>query len=170
MSDTTYKGTGVVSSADYHAVKWTGLTKSGKAVTIEMPKAINMGNLDWTFAEKNDVVAQIVFEGVYTNTDTMANSTEEPYTITIEDGITSGANEIMLGAGVVSIDGVDVALTRGGSQFVVEREYREINADGDRGAVEGRIVMDASRPKLTLNTLQILTRLADLYAGLEEQN
>lgn len=167
MADTTYTGTGVITADDYHAVKWTGLTKGGKAVTIEMPKAINKGNLDWTFAEKNDVVAQIVFEGVYSNTDAMASATTEPYTITIEEGLSSGASEIMLGAGVVSIDGVDVALTRGGSQFVVEREFREINADGDRGAVEGRIVMDASRPKLTLNTLQILTKLADLYPAMQ---
>ena len=60
-----------------------------------------------------------------------------------------------------------VALTRGGGSFNVEREFREINADGDRGAVKNRVVMESSRAKLTMNILTMLTRLTDIYAGIE---
>lgn len=164
-----YQGTGIVASTDYHEVTFVGKTKGGQAVTIEMAKAINLGNLDWTFAEKNDTVAQIVFTGVYDNTDHMTQADADyktPYTIEIGSNLTAGAAEIMLGAGIVYVDDTAIALTRGGSQFTSTREFREINADGDRGAVEGRIVLDAERPTLTLNALTILTRFADLYPAL----
>ena len=159
------KGTGAITSADFKAVKWVGKTKDGNAVTIKMEKAINLGNIDWTFAEKNDVVAQVVFTGVYSNTNETASSTEECWEIET-NGQTSGASEIMLGVGVFYIGDTKVALTRGGGKFSVEREFREINADGDRGPVENRIVMDASRATLTMNTLQIITKMEDLYAGI----
>lgn len=162
-----YKGSGVVVSSDYHKVTWTGKTKSGNAVVITLPKAINLGNIDWTFADKDDVVPEITFTGVYTNTDEMVqngSACDEPWTIEYTAG-SGEANNIILGAGVFAIDDVDVALTRGGGSFSVERTFREINADGDRGAVEGRIVMDESRCTLTMNVLQILTRLDDVYAG-----
>lgn len=159
------KGTGAITSADFKAVKWVGKTKDGNAVTISMTKAINLGNIDWTFADKNDVVSQVVFTGVYSNTNETASSTEENWEVETS-GQTSGASEIMLGAGVFFIGDTKVALTRGGGKFTVEREFREIAADGDRGPVEDRIEMDASRATLTLNTLQILTRMADLYAGI----
>lgn len=60
-----------------------------------------------------------------------------------------------------------VGLTRGGGSFVVEREYREITADGDPGAVEGRIHQEGGRPKLKLKALQWLTKIPTLYAGIE---
>lgn len=163
MADVTYQGSGAVSASDFKAVKWIGKTKSGKAVTIEMAKAINTSNIDWTFAEKDDVVASVTFEGVYSNTDQASTDTTEPWSVTLQDGTQAGAAGIMLGAGVFYIGGTAVALTRGGGQFVVEREYREINADGDRGAVEGRVVMESARPKLTMNLLTVLVRLADIY-------
>lgn len=165
MANTTIKGTGVITSADFKSVVWTGVTKGGQAVVITLNKAINMGNIDWTFAEKDDTVAAVTFTAVYSNTDAAASSTEEPFKIEI-DGETSGAASIMLGAGVFSIGGTEVALTRGGGQFTVEREFREINADGDRGPVEGRVVMDGSRATLTLNALTILTNIADLYPAM----
>lgn len=161
-----YQGTGTISSADYKAVKWIGKDKGGKAVTVELERAINLGNIDWTFAEKNDTVAEIVFTAVYKNTDTIATDTREPWTVEVE-GTERGAAEIMLGVGVFYIGETPIALTRGGGKFTVEREFREINADGDRGPVEGRIVMDGSRAMLTMNTLQILTRLTDLYTAVE---
>lgn len=166
MAVAKYKGTGAVASEDFKAVKWVGKTKGGQAVTIELEKAINLGNLEWTFAEKDDVVAAIEMTAVYSNTDEMASDTTEPWTIELADGITAGANEIMLGVGIFYVGGTAIALTRGGGSFVVEREFREINADGDRGPVEGRIEMVGSRAKLTMNTLQILTRLVDLYPGI----
>lgn len=47
-----YQGTGSVSTLDFKKVKYVGKTKGGKALTITLIDAINMGNIDWTFAEK----------------------------------------------------------------------------------------------------------------------
>lgn len=164
----TYGGTGVVATTDYHTVVWTGKTKGGNSVVITLTNAINMGNLDWTFAEKDDTVAEVEFQATYSNTDAASTSTTEPFTVEFTTG-SAASDDIMLGAGVLSIDGTDIALTRGGGQFTVEREYREINADGDRGAVYGRVVIDASRPKLKVNALTILTSFADLYPAVATQ-
>ena len=164
-----YKGTGTITQADFKTVKWVGTTKGGQAVTIEFAKAINMGNIDWTFADKDDTVAQIVMTAVYSNTDEASESNDEPWTIEVS-GTPTGAAEIMLGAGIFYVGGAKVGLTRGGGQLTVERTFREINADGDRGPVEGRIVLVDSRGTLTLNALQILSRLADLYPAIGEAN
>lgn len=59
-----------------------------------------------------------------------------------------------------------VGLTRGGGGFVVEREYREINADDDPGPVAGRIVLEGGRPKLKFKALQWLTKVDKLYPGM----
>ena len=61
--------------------------------------------------------------------------------------------KILLGYGEFSIGGVPIGLTRGGGSFTVETEYREIEADGDKGAVKGRVVIDRQDAKLTLNAL-----------------
>lgn len=161
-------GTGAITSADFKAVKWVGKTKDGKAVTVKLTDAINLGNIEWAFAEKDDVVAQVVFTACYDNTDSTATSTAEPWEVETS-GQTAGAGEIMLGAGIFYVGDTAIALTRGGGSFNVEREMREINADGDRGPVKDRIVMEGSRATLTMNTLQILTRMADLYAGVDVQ-
>lgn len=63
--------------------------------------------------------------------------------------------DILLGAGKVSIGGTPIGLTRGGSAFVTEREIREIEADGDKGPVKGRIKIDREVAKLTVNALEI---------------
>jgi len=167
MGMKTYKGTGAVSEADFKDVKLVGKTKSGSAVTIQFDKAINLGNIDWTFAEKDDVVPEIVFTAVYANTDEASTSTEEPWIIEMDDALT-GAGQILLGAGILYIGGTAVALTRGGGKWTVEREFREINADGDRGPVEGRIVMEGSRATLSMNVLTMLGRFTDMYAGIAE--
>ena len=57
-----------------------------------------------------------------------------------------------------------MGLTRGGGSFVVEREFREINADEDPGLVEGRIEKEMGRPKLKLIALQWLTKVDKLYS------
>lgn len=67
------------------------------------------------------------------------------------------ADKILLGYGVVSIGSNPIGLTRGGSAFSVEREIREIEADGDRGPVEGRLVIDREVAKLTVNALETFT-------------
>lgn len=164
-----YQGTGIVADTDFKSCKWVGKTKGGSAVTITMEKAINMGNINWAFAEKNDTVAEIVMTGVYSNTDTTATDTKEPWTIEIA-GNDTGASEVILGVGVFYIGDKAIALTRGGGSFAVEREYREINADGDRGPVEGRVVLEKSVAKLTMNVLTILSRVADLYPAIGAAN
>lgn len=65
-------------------------------------------------------------------------------------------NDIILGYGVFSVAGVDIALTRGGGQFMVERTYKEILADGDYGAVKGRVRKDGSRAKLVVRALEVI--------------
>ena len=167
MAITKYIGTGAVSSADFKDVSWVGTTKGGNAVTIKLSNAINMGNLEWTVAEKSDVVQAIEFQACYTNENEASTSTVEPWSIEIDGSVTSGSSEIVLGAGIFYIGSTPVALTRGGGSFNVEREFREFNADGDRGAVKGRVVMESSRAKLTMNILTMLTRLTDIYSGIE---
>lgn len=166
----TIKGTGIVTSADFKQVKWTGKTKNGKAVVITLPNAINMSNIDLSMVEKDDTVAQLQFAAAYANADYMAATTgdmEEPWAIAYSGGASDPASgTILLGAGVVSIGGVDIALTRGGSQFTVEREFREINADGDRGVVKDRVVIDASRATLTLNALTWLTSMSTAFSAI----
>lgn len=166
----TIKGTGIVTTNDFRNVTWTGKTKSGKSVVITINNAINMGNIDWSMAEKDDVVPQIELTGTYGNTNYMVSSAsdyEEPWSISYAGSASDpAADQIILGAGVFAIGGTNVALTRGGGQFTVEREFRNINADGDRGPVKDRVVMDASTCKLTLNALTFLTSMPTVYAAI----
>lgn len=76
---------------------------------------------------------------------------------------------ILLGAGVVTIGTTPIGLTRGGSIFLVEREIRPIEADGDRGPVVGREVIDREVPKLTVNALELFssTDMKMYYPGLK---
>lgn len=67
------------------------------------------------------------------------------------------ATKIMLGYGTVTVGGTAIGLTRGGSAFVVEREIRPIEADGDKGPVVGRITIDTEVAKLTVNALELFT-------------
>lgn len=164
---TKYRGSGVIATEDYHAIKWVGMTKKGSPITIELPCAINMGDVDLSFAEKGDTIATVTFSGVYDNTDTESQSTTEPWTIEC-DGELKGASSIMLGAGVFYVDEQKIGLNRGGGQFVTGRVFREINVDGDRGAVKDRIVIDEARPTIKLNTLEIIGKLTELYPAFEE--
>lgn len=166
----TIKGTGIVTSTDFKTVTWTGKTKGGKSVVITLNNAIMMDNIDLTMVEKDDTVATLTFTAAYGNTNYMVSTAgdyEEPWSIAYSGAAAdTAADTIVLGAGVVAIGGTDVALTRGGSQFVVEREFREINADGDRGPVKDRVVIDASRATLTVNALTFLTRMKDAYSAI----
>jgi len=65
--------------------------------------------------------------------------------------------KILLGAGTVKIGTTPIGLTRGGSAFLVEREIRPIEADGDKGPVKGREVIDREVPKLTVNALELFS-------------
>lgn len=75
---------------------------------------------------------------------------------------------ILLGYGVFYIGSTPIGLTRGGGQFTIEKEIRNIEADGDRGPVKDRIVQDKATPKLTINTLEVISEnIPKLYAGIK---
>lgn len=78
------------------------------------------------------------------------------------------AEKILLGFGVVTVGSTPIGLTRGGSVFVVEREYRHIEADGDRGIVKGRTVIDKENAKLTVNALELFNAkdMTKYYPGM----
>lgn len=108
-----------------------------------------------------------MFTASYDNTDEHISDTTEPWTIEAEDGVTAGAAEIILGAGLFYIDGNKVALTRGGGSFNVARTFRQINADDDMGPVVDRVVITDSVATLTLNVLTMLTNVLDYYPATE---
>lgn len=160
---------GNIAETDFHVITWTGKTKGGIACKITLSDAINKGNIDWALADKGEVVPALEFEACYSNADSQA--TEEtacPWQIELDGEVTAGAKEILLGLGVFAIDGTDVALCRGGGQFTVEREFRDIAADGDKGSVKDRLVIDAERAKLTMNVLTMLTSIKTMYPALAE--
>ena len=78
------------------------------------------------------------------------------------------SDKILLGTGVFSVGGTPVALTRGGGVFEIQREFRPIEADGDRGSVEGRVEIDTEKPFLTIRKLDPITPdgLLKFYPGL----
>ncbi|MBE6068847.1 MAG: hypothetical protein E7211_14290 [Clostridium lundense] len=78
------------------------------------------------------------------------------------------ADKILLGMGVVTVGTTPIGLTRGGSAFVVEREYRHIEADGDKGIVKGRTVIDSENAKLTVNALELFNAsdMTKYYPGM----
>lgn len=169
-----YTGAGRVTDADFRYLKWVGRTKGGKAVQIVLEKAFCRSNPDWKFEEKNDTVAAVEFEGAYTDENLANDDRTEPWELTI-DGVEAGNDEIILGVGKFYLgtsaeDAVHVGLTRGGGSFIVEREFREINADEDPGLVVGRIEKEMARPKLTLNALQWLTKVDKLYTCITTKN
>ena len=111
-----------------------------------MENAFCRSNPDWQFNEKDDVVPEIEFEGVYDDAKLDKDDRTEPWSLTVEDGVTAGNGEILLGIG---------------------KFYVGSNADGDPGAVKDRIEQTMGRPKLKLKALQWLTKVADLYAGMK---
>lgn len=160
---------GNIAETDFHVITWTGKTKGGIACKITLSDAINKGNIDWALADKGEVVPALEFEACYGNADSQA--TEEtacPWQIELDGEVTAGAKEILLGLGVFAIDGTDVALCRGGGQFTVEREFRDIAADGDKGSVKDRMVIDSERAKLTMNVLTMLASIEKMYPALEK--
>ena len=78
------------------------------------------------------------------------------------------ADKILLGHGVVTVNAVPIGLTRGGSVFVTEREIKNIEADGDKGPVKGRQVIESEVAKLTVNALELFTAadMTKYYPGM----
>lgn len=169
MANTIYTGAAQVEETDVRYVKWVGKLKGGKTVQIELEKAFCRSNPDWTFEEKNETTAEAEFEGLYDDEKLAADDRTEPWKLTLPDGLKAGNEEMILGVGkfylgTSATDAQLVGLTRGGGSFVVEREFRDINADDDPGAVAGRISKDSARPKLKLVALQWLTKVDKLYS------
>lgn len=169
-----YTGAGHVQDSDFRYVKWVGKTKGGKHAQIELEKAFCRTNPDWTFEEKNDATAEAEFEGAYIEEKLAEGDRTEPWKLTV-DGVEAGNSEIVLGVGKFYIgnnaeDAEYVGLTRGGGSFVVEREFREINADEDPGLVVGRVEKEMARPKLKLVALQWLTKVDKLYSCITTAN
>lgn len=163
-----YTGASYVSASDFRYLKWVGRTKGGKPVQIELENAFCRSNPDWKFEEKNDTTAEVEFEAAYTDENLAKDDRTEPWKLTV-DGVEAGNGEIVLGVGKFYLgttkdDAEYVGLTRGGGSFVVEREFREINADGDPGLVKDRIEKEMARPKLKLVALQWLTKVSQLYS------
>ena len=55
------RGTGVINYTDFRQVKWVGRTKSGKEIMILLHNAINMNALEWAYADKGEVVNEVIF-------------------------------------------------------------------------------------------------------------
>lgn len=171
---TVYTGAGRVTSADFRYLKWIGRTKGGEPVQIELENAFCRSNPDWKFEEKNDTTAEVEFEGAYTDENLAKDDRTEPWKLTV-DGVEAGNSEIVLGVGKFYLgttkeDAQYVGLTRGGGSFIVEREFREINADEDPGLVKDRIEKEMARPKLKLIALQWLTKVDKLYSCIKTVN
>ena len=169
MAATIYTGAAQVTDADFRYVKWVGKTKGGLPIQIVLPEAICRSNPEWTFEEKNETTPEVEFEGVYTDENLAKDDRTEPWELTLPDGLTAGNQEILLGVGKFHIgtsesDAEYVGLTRGGGSFIVEREFRDINADDDPGSVKDRISKDTGRPKLKLTALQWITKVSKLYS------
>lgn len=77
------------------------------------------------------------------------------------------STNIVFGRGVFKIDGEAIGLTRDGGAFSVEFNNRLINADGDRGAVKGRIHREEATAKMEINHLELLTSFDKLHPAIK---
>ena len=80
MKNTTGVLTGTLSiiAGDQNDVTWVGKTKDGKACTIKVKDAINMGNVEWTLEDKNEVVPSLEFTALYIE----STRTTAPWSVT----------------------------------------------------------------------------------------
>ncbi len=80
-------------------------------------------------------------------------------------------DNILLGDGVFSIGASStsvtaIALTKGGGNFTVERDFHLIEADGDKGPVKNRIRIIREVPKLNMKNLEIVpANMEDYFPG-----
>jgi hypothetical protein len=75
--------------------------------------------------------------------------------------------QILLGQGLFYISNVAVGLTRGGGKFTVEREIRNVEADGDYGVVKDRNYITKQVPKLELSQMEnIISQFGNSMPGI----
>ena len=78
--ETTFTGKKDVEATDYQpTVTWTGRTADGRACIITLKNAINLGNLQWTMAERDEVVQQVTFTATYDEANRLGE--EEPWDV-----------------------------------------------------------------------------------------
>ena len=167
-----YTGAGHIQDGDYLYVKFVGSTKSGSPIKIELLRALPTSNINLSFVEKNEVVPEFVFEGVYQDDKLAAGDRTEPWKMTCQEGLDANGQIVArsgtLYLGTTDEDAQPAGLLRGGCVFSVERNIRAINADDDPGLVEGRVDYDEAKPKLTAKSLQWLSNFKRFYAGIKE--
>ena len=163
---TTLTGTNKLAAGDFHTVKWTGKTKAGDSIEITMTDAYSKDPMALAFSEKNDIVPKITFEATYEQSDLDSEDFTEPWTVVTTLNSAGKCDNIVLGAGKITIDDTSIGLTRGGGTFTRTPDIREINADDDPGPVKERIVQQGARATLELNALTWLTKETVLFAGL----
>lgn len=64
-TEDVWNGTLQILESDYHAITWTGKTKDGKSIVIELENAINMSKIEWKLEDKNEVVPEIEYTACY---------------------------------------------------------------------------------------------------------
>jgi hypothetical protein len=79
----------------------------------------------------------------------------------VPDNIILGDGVFSIGASSTSVTAI--GLTKGGGVFSVEREYRQIEADGDYGPVKNRIRVVKEEAKLKIKQLEIVPANMDDY-------
>ena len=90
---------------DYQdTVSWTGATKTGLQVYIEIQNAINLENIDWSLVDKDEVVPQIVYTATYDED----NRTVEPWNIEYAKGTTYSVTFTVTSDGTAPIEGASV--------------------------------------------------------------
>lgn len=81
--------------------------------------------------------------------------------MSVPDNIILGDGAFAMGATSTSV--TTIALTRGGGSFMLEREYRKIEADGDYGAVKDRVRLIKEEAKLNMKNLEIVPADMETY-------
>lgn len=75
----------------------------------------------------------------------------------------------ILGLGKIQIDGTDIGYTRGGGQFVVNRTFHDIVADGDRGTHKDAVIIDEERATLQASFIELISEnMVKLFPALAE--
>lgn len=64
-TDGTVTATLKIATDDYHSISWEGQTLDGKPVIINLENAINLGNIEFTLEDKNEVIPELEFTATY---------------------------------------------------------------------------------------------------------